>query len=100
MYMSKGLPLNSLVESYHRMEMESHVQKLQLREMPEEWEGLPAMAVEVQLDVEEASRKDIPANVLTCLMDEAVLSFNSRGRNSWVGVSVIYLYYEHVTLLL
>ena len=100
MYMSKGLPLNSLVESYTRMEMESHVQKLQLREMPEEWEGLPAMAVEVQLDVEEASRKDIPANVLTCLMDEAVLSFNSRGRNSWVGVSVIYLYYEHVTLLL
>ena len=89
MYMSKGLPLNSLVESYNRMEKESHVQKLQLREMPEEWEGLPAMAVEVQLDVEEASRKDIPANVLTCLMDEAVLSFNSRGRNSWVGVIYI-----------
>merc|ERR1719289_522057 len=41
-----------------------------LREMPVEWEGLPAMAVEVELDV-----------------DEAVQTFNSKGQHSWVEVS-------------
>ena len=63
-----------------------HLQKLQLREMPEEWEGLPAMAVEVELDLElEDSKKLDDPEVLTFLMDEAVQTFNSKGQYSWVG---------------
>ena len=50
--------------------------------MPEEWEGLPAMAVEVELDIEEDSKND--PDVLTFLMDEAVQTFNKRGQYSWV----------------
>jgi len=56
-----------------------------LREMPEEWEGLPAMGVEVQLDLEQDSVND--PDVLTLLMDEAVQTFNNRGQYSWVEVS-------------
>ena len=51
--------------------------------MPEEWEGLPAMAVEVELDIEEDSKND--PDVLTFLMDEAVQTFNKRGQHSWVS---------------
>ena len=54
--------------------------------MPEEWEGLPAMAVEVELDLElEVSKKLNDPDLLTFLMDEAIQTFNSRGRHSWVG---------------
>ena len=59
--------------------------------MPVEWEGLPAMAVEVELDVEEASRTVNDPDVLTFLMDEAVQTFNSKGQHSWVGCKYLYL---------
>lgn len=61
-----------------------------LHEMPEEWEGLPAMAVEVELELElEDSKKLNDPDLLTFLMDEAIQTFNSRGRHSWVSVSRI-----------
>ena len=67
------------------------MQNMQLREMPVEWEELPAMAVEVELDVEEASKKVNDPDVLTFLMDEAVQTFNStRGQHSWVGCQYLY----------
>ena len=54
--------------------------------MPEEWEGLPAMAVEVELDLElEDSKKLDDPDLSTFLMDEAVQTFNSKGQYSWVG---------------
>ena len=66
------------------------MQNMQLREMPVEWEGLPAMAVEVELNVEEASKKVNDPDVLTFLMDEAFQTFNSRGQHSWVGCQYLY----------
>ena len=51
--------------------------------MPEEWEVLPTMAVEVELDLELEDSND--PDILTFLMDEAVQTFNSRGQFSWVG---------------
>ena len=51
--------------------------------MPEEWEVLPTMAVEVELDLELEDSND--PDILTFLMDEAVQTFNSRGQYSWVS---------------
>ena len=51
--------------------------------MPEEWEVLPTMAVEVELDLELEDSND--PDILTFLMDEAVQTFNSKGQYSWVG---------------
>ena len=88
----KRLKLPFLTRSLQNMSPSSYymisyldIKILQLREMPVEWEGLPAMAVEVELDVEEASRTVNDPDVLTFLMDEAVQTFNSKGQHSWVG---------------
>ena len=61
--------------------------------MPEEWERLPAMAVEVELDLElEDSKKLNDPDLLTFLMDEAIQTFNSRGRYSWVGSRIFMIF--------
>ena len=52
----------------------------QLRKLPEEWEKFPAMAVEVELDLETTSAEDY----LAFLMDEAVQTFNQKEERCWV----------------